>query len=165
MKNFNLIELTNKINHYNPEEEREYTLGDYYLMRAGLLKKACYYKEAMNDFEKATIEENKCNDMFSAKLEYATFLTLLNKLEDSIPIYEELLKNGSTMSKDPNWVNLYAKYITALANIKPQEAVTLADKAVALYPNERDIHIARGSVAYQTKNMIQAIDVWVIIGK
>ena len=31
---------------------------------------------------------------------------------------------------------------------------------IALYPNERDIHIARGCVAYQTKNMIQAIDVF-----
>ena len=160
--NFNhytLVELTKCINQYNPEEKNEYSVGDYYLMRGGLLKKAGYYKEAMNDFMNAAKEENQCKDLFDAKLEYATFLTLLNQYDQAIPIYEELLKNGENLAEQPNWVNFYAKYITALANIKPQEAIELADKAVALYPNERDTHIARGCVAYQTKNMIQAIDV------
>ena len=170
----NLIELTNKINsivqltptspidsdndNTNTTEDA-YTLGDYYLMRGGLLKKACYYKEAMNDFKNASNPANRCHDLFGAKLEYATFLTLLTQYDEAMAIFEELLEKGDSLSQQPNWINFYAKYVTALTNTNTQKAKELADKIVQMYPNERDIHIAKGSVYYQLKNNAQAIEV------
>ena len=168
----NLIELTNKINSIvqltptspidsdSAASEEAYTLGDYYLMRGGLLKKACYYKEAMNDFMNASNPTNRCHDLFGAKLEYATFLTLLNRYDEAMVLFEELLEKGDSLSQQPNWINFYAKYVTALTNTDTQKAKELADKIVQMYPDERDIHIAKGSVYYQLKDNAQAIEVF-----
>ena len=154
--NWSLIELTQKINNYT---EGELSLGDLYLMRGGFLKEAGAYKEAIADFDKAALPENMCHNLFAAKLEQATFKMLLGEYDDALALFAELMDKGDKMSPNPNWVNFYVKYATALVNRDPEAAMKIADKGVQMYPNESDLHIARGSVFHFIHKIPEAIEV------
>ena len=157
--NWSLVELTEKINSFSPDTDTQYSLGDLHLMRGGMLKAAGCYKEAFNDFKSACDEANQCHDMFDAKLECATFYTLLGENEKADALFKDLLDNGSQMSPNPNWINFYAKYSTSLVSSDQKAAMELASKAVELYPTDPDVHLARGSVAYMCHNHEEAIKV------
>lgn len=159
--NWSLVELTEKINAFKENAENAYSLGDLYLMRGGMLKAAGCYKEAFADFKSACEETNHCKDIFDAKLECATFHTLLGENEEADALFKDLLDNGAKMSPNPNWINFYAKYSTSLVSSDQKAAMDLATKAAELYPNDPDIHLARGSVAYMCHNPTEAIAVCV----
>ena len=79
--------------------------------------------------------------------------------EKADALFKDLLDNGSQMSPNPNWINFYAKYSTSLVSSDQKAAMELASKAVELYPNDPDVHLARGSVAYMCHNHEEAIKV------
>ena len=106
-----------------------------------------------------TLKNLTCKDIFDAKLECATFHTLLGENEEADALFKDLLDNGAKMSPNPNWINFYAKYSTSLVSSDQKAAMDLATKAAQLYPNDPDIHLARGSVAYMCHNPTEAIAV------
>ena len=87
--------MTEKINSFSPDTDTQYSLGDLHF-DAWRHAEGCWLLQGgpSYDFKSACDEANQCHDMFDAKLECATFYTLLGENEKADALFKDLLDNG-----------------------------------------------------------------------
>lgn len=148
-------ELKERIDKYSKESEKEYTLGDLYLMYGGELKAKARYDDALVAFTEACKEENECKDLFSARLEKATLINLTGNNREAVKIYEELYNDPEKKSN----VNLLVKYASCLLELGDDKYHAIFDEAVELNPSSVDGYFHRGQLLFIENDIPRALAV------
>lgn len=151
----NLEELKQRIETFNKETEKEFTLGDYYLMYGGELKSKARYEEALTAFMEACKEENECKDINSARLEAATLINLTGNNKEAMKMYERLYEDP-VMKKN---VNLLVKYASCLLELGDDRYHSVFDEAVELNPTAPDGFFHRGQLLFIENDLPRALAV------